>query len=97
MCVCVCLCVCTFVCVYMCVCLCVSLLCLAPPGAGASSDGSPIFDTPVMVDGVPHLPFQLQTEYTGMDGSKLLRVVTKLKPITQERETAEKGNHLKQL
>ena len=62
---------------------------------GASSsplDGaSRFFDTPVMVGGVPHLPFQLQTEYTGIDGSKLVRVVTKLKPVTQQRETAEKG------
>ena len=59
--------------------------------AGASPDGACSFDTPVMVGGVPHLPFQLLTEYTSKDGSKLLRVVTKLKPVTQERKTAEKG------
>ncbi|KAL5491087.1 hypothetical protein EMCRGX_G016307 [Ephydatia muelleri] len=57
----------------------------------ASQEGMSSFDTPVMVGGVPHLPFQLLTEYTGKDGSKLLRVVTKLKPVTQERQTAEKG------
>lgn len=61
-------------------------------GAGASPDGACSFDTPVMVGGVPHLPFQLLTEYTSKDGSKLLRVVTKLKPVTQERKTAEKGS-----
>lgn len=35
------------------------------------------------------LPFQLQILYTAKDGTKALRVLTKLKPITNDRKLAE--------
>ena len=43
------------------------------------------------VDGKPHLPFQLQIEYTAQDGSTNRRVITEAKPVTKEREIAERG------
>ena len=45
------------------------------------------------IDGKPHLPFQLQIEYTAQDGSMNRRVITEAKPITKEREIAERGKH----
>ena len=45
----------------------------------------------LIIDGKPYLPFQLQTEYTSADGSSLLRVITKVKPVTRERRVAERG------
>jgi hypothetical protein len=47
-----------------------------------------------MIHGRPHLPFQLQTEYTTADGSVLVRVITKVKPITEDRQVAERGRAL---
>ena len=46
---------------------------------------------PLLVDGSPHLPFQLQIEYTGQDGSRCIRVITQAKPITTNRDVAERG------
>lgn len=46
---------------------------------------------PLMINGKPHLPFQLQTEYTTADGSVLVRVITKVKPVTEDRKIAERG------
>ena len=46
-----------------------------------------------MIDGQPHLPFQLQIEYTNSDGDRCLRVITKAKPITTDRLKAEKGTN----
>ena len=46
---------------------------------------------PLILEGKPHLPFQLQTEYTTTDGSVLVRVITKVKPVTEDRQLAEKG------
>ena len=46
---------------------------------------------PLLVDGSPHLPFQLQIEYTGRDGSRCIRVITQAKPITTNRDVAERG------
>ena len=46
---------------------------------------------PLVMDGKPHLPFQLQVEYTGRDGSHCMRVITDTKPVTKDREQAEKG------
>ncbi|XP_019853243.1 PREDICTED: circularly permutated Ras protein 1 isoform X3 [Amphimedon queenslandica] len=57
----------------------------AATGASASSDTVP----PQMIDGQPHLPFQLQIEYTNSDGDRCLRVITKAKPITTDRLKAE--------
>ena len=37
------------------------------------------------------LPFQLQIEYTDLDGAKALRVITQTKPVTKQRDQAEKG------
>uniref|UniRef100_A0A1X7VU90 Uncharacterized protein n=1 Tax=Amphimedon queenslandica TaxID=400682 RepID=A0A1X7VU90_AMPQE len=56
-------------------------------GASPSSDGGV---PPQMIDGQPHLPFQLQIEYTNSDGDRCLRVITKAKPITTDRVKAEK-------
>ena len=46
---------------------------------------------PLLVEGKPHLPFQLQIEYTSQDGSRCMRVITQAKPITTNRDVAEKG------
>ena len=45
---------------------------------------------PLVIIGKPHLPFQLQTEYTTVDGSVLARVISKVKPVT-DRVVAERG------
>jgi hypothetical protein len=37
------------------------------------------------------LPFQLQIQYTDADGTKALRVLTQKKPVTTDRNVAEKG------
>lgn len=63
---------------------------------GASPTPSPVASSdvtvpPLMVEGKPHLPFQLQIEYTGRDGSQCLRVITEAKPVTRDRSKAEKG------
>lgn len=46
---------------------------------------------PLEIEGKPYLPFQLQIEYTGRDGSRCMRVITDAKPITRNRGVAEKG------
>lgn len=64
----------------------------ASPGGGASASTSDAPSAPpLQVDGKPHLPFQLQVEYTSRDGSRLMRVITDAKPITRDRTAAEKG------
>ena len=57
-------------------------------GASSSSDNTV---PPQIINGQPHLPFQLQIEYTNSDGDRCLRVITKAKPITTDRLKAEKG------
>lgn len=57
---------------------------------GASGGVSKVIP-PVMIDGEPNYPFQLQIEYTSLDGDKCLRVITQTKPLTKDRELAEKG------
>ena len=49
------------------------------------------YTPPLQIEGKPHLPFQLQVEYTSKDGSRLMRVITDAKPITRDRGVAEKG------
>ena len=46
---------------------------------------------PLMINGQPHFPFQLQIEYTSPDGDRCLRVITQSKPVTKDRDVAEKG------
>ena len=46
---------------------------------------------PLKIDGKDHLPFQLQIEYTGKDGSRCVRVISQAKPVTTDRTIAEKG------
>ena len=46
---------------------------------------------PLMIGGQPHLPFQLQIEYTSLDGDRCLRVITQAKPVTRDRSLAERG------
>ena len=60
--------------------------------SGGAGGGAGVTDVaPLLVDGKPHLPFQLQIEYTGQDGSRCMRVITQAKPITTDRGVAEKG------
>ena len=59
--------------------------------SGGASGGSGTDVAPLLVDGKPHLPFQLQIEYTGQDGSRCMRVITQAKPITTDRVVAEGG------
>jgi hypothetical protein len=56
--------------------------------SGGGEEGSKV--APLLVDGKPHLPFQLQIEYTAQDGSRCMRVITQAKPITTDRDLAEK-------
>ncbi len=46
---------------------------------------------PLQIDGRDHLPFQLQIEYTGRDGSRCVRVISQAKPVTRDRDIAERG------
>ena len=39
------------------------------------------------------LPFQLQIVYTDTEGAKALRVLTKVKPVTTDRQKAERSEH----
>ena len=59
--------------------------------AGASAAALPADVPPLTIDGKPHLPFQLQIEYTAQDGSRNRRVITDAKPTTKERGVAERG------
>ncbi len=63
------------------------------PGEGATATAA-AGDNKVpqlTIDGTPHLPFQLQIEYTSQDGSRCTRVISQAKPTTKQREIAEKG------
>ena len=40
------------------------------------------------------LPFQLQIEYTDLDGAKALLVRSQTKPITRDRQLAEQGRQV---
>ena len=67
-------------------------------GATPRGGATPIADIsedlkapPLDIGGKLHLPFQLQIEYTGKDGSCCMRVITDAKPITRDRDVAEKG------
>ena len=55
--------------------------------AGAHGRCVPLID----VDGHQCYPFQVQIEYTGHDGSRLMKVFTKTKQETSEKAVAEKG------
>lgn len=59
-------------------------------GGGASPDLT-AEAPPIIIEGKPYLPFQVQIEYTRLDGAKCMRVLTEVKPVTYDRETAEKG------
>lgn len=64
------------------------------PEAGAASEGGSTADVGGGGDGsdLPsELPFQLQITYTDIDGMKALRVLTQKKPVTNDRNVAEKG------
>ena len=52
----------------------------------------PVPVDPVMINGQINYPFQLQIEYTSLEGDKCLRVITQTKPLTNNRELAEKGS-----
>lgn len=72
-----------------------AILCVVAGGqatsSGGASGGEGVRVPPLMVEGKPHLPFQLQIEYTAQDGSRCMRVITQAKPITTNRDLAEKG------
>ena len=46
---------------------------------------------PLTIDGELHYPFQIQIEYTAHNGSRLMKVITNAKPLTRDRNIAEKG------
>ena len=46
---------------------------------------------PLTINGKPFVPFQLQIQYTGVDGSCCMRVITQAKPVTTNRDVAERG------
>ncbi|KAH3747910.1 hypothetical protein DPMN_182345 [Dreissena polymorpha] len=54
-----------------------------PGAAGTGEDGSRVPDREV-------LPFQLQIRYTDTEGAKALRVITQVKPVTRDRQKAER-------
>ncbi|XP_064628238.1 circularly permutated Ras protein 1-like [Lineus longissimus] len=65
---------------------------------GASANASNPVDT------LKELPFQIQISYTDMEGNKALRLITKTRPITKDRQLAEQeinialiGTHTAQL
>lgn len=45
----------------------------------------------LIIGDIPHLPFQLQVDYTTPSGAHMKRVFTKANKITTERDVAEKG------
>ena len=45
-------------------------------------------------DTLTDLPFQLQIEYTDLDGAKALLVRSQTKPITRDRQLAEQGGQV---
>ena len=49
------------------------------------------FSSTVTIGGEEFIPFQLQIEYTGLDQSRYLRVITKSMPITKNRSRADRG------
>ena len=64
----------------------------SPKGATASpKPAKGVKVPPLTLEGKPHLPFQLQIEYTGRDGSRCLRVITEAKQMTKDRSRAERG------
>jgi len=46
---------------------------------------------PLTIDGELYYPFQIQIEYTAHNGSRLIKVITNAKPLTRDRNVAEKG------
>jgi len=61
-------------------------------GGGASPSVKRL--PPLKIGGKDCLPFQLQIEYTGKDGSLCVRVISQAKPITTDRDVAERGECL---
>ena len=57
----------------------------------ASSSSNTSHSVP-SIDDLRELPFQLQLIYTDLDGAQAMRVLTKTKPITTDRQQAEKGS-----
>lgn len=62
-----------------------------PSPGGASPVSTSTKVPPLMKEGKPHLPFQLQIEYTGRDGSRCMRVISEAKPVTRDRDEAERS------
>ena len=60
-------------------------------GEAGRQEGGASEVPPLMIGGRPHLPFQLQIEYTSLDGDRCLRVITQAKPVTRDRSLAERG------
>lgn len=46
---------------------------------------------PIYIGGRAHLPFQVHTEYTDLDGTCIKRVFTRAIPVTRNRQTVEKS------
>ena len=66
------------------VCLCVGI-------PHSASEEIRVSTSPLIINGKVHLPFQLQIRYTDHDGSRCMRVSTFSKPVTSDKETAERS------
>ena len=62
------------------------------PTASAEAEPGAVDDPPVlMIDGKESVPFQLVITYTSREGAQSMRVITQAKPVTKNREEAERG------
>lgn len=52
-----------------------------------------ISDADIDENVLKEIPFQLQIIYTAKDGSKALRILTQMKPLTSDRKLAEAGKY----
>ena len=65
------------------------LMCIGIPHR--ASEETRVSTSPLIISGKIHLPFQLQIKYTDQDGSRCMRVSTFSKPVTSDKETAERS------
>lgn len=62
--------------------------------ASASAESATAHDPlppPLMIDGKENLPFQLFITYTSREGAESMRVISRAKPVTKNRDEAENG------
>jgi len=61
------------------------------PEEGAIGDGATSGATSGTSESPTELPFQIQVTYTDLEGARAMRVLTQKKPVTKERQEAEKN------